>query len=139
MAEKGLLNKVLALVEGMAYLFGLKLKIVLDEHTIHLSFVKPKDVGYVAYDSNHYSNGNIFLRGKSSPLKPYFDASRKRIKMIGSIRYRRLMKLKVIGDFIKSQEDVGWTTRKIMLVGIILTAINTGAIGIFIIMLTGGI
>lgn len=135
MFGKKVLNGFLSLIEGMAILLGYKWRIKLDEHKIYPNFINPDNKAR-AYDRSHFVNGNIFLRGKASPIKPV--KVDKDVSIIGSSRYKMLMRNKVIGDLIKSQEEEGWSTRKIMLVGVVLTAINTSAVGVLLLVIGGG-
>lgn len=137
MIGKSMANGLLSLVEGIAFLLGYKIRIKLDEHKIYIDFVDPKNDKMRAYDWNHFVNGNVFLRGKASPIKPLLDDNDD-VDVIGSDRYKKLMRNKVITDLIKSQEEEGWTTRQIAMFGLIITGMNFAMIVIFFMFMSGG-
>lgn len=95
---------LIGLGETLAYFGGNKLKITLDEHQIDIDVVNPLDVEDVAYDTNHYVNGNIFIDGYSNPVKHKFDEAEEEVELVSSMRYKPYMNNKLLEDLIKSTE-----------------------------------
>lgn len=137
MLGKKLLNGLVGLVVGIARLLGLKLKVQLSEHKIKLSLVEPDKLENEAYDSTQYANGNIFLEGYANPIKARFDDAKENLELIASERYKHFMRMSLLKDLIRSTAGGGWTLKKILVVTLVISLVNTAMIGFFLVMLVG--
>ena len=85
----------------------LKLKVLLSNHKIDTDYTIP-DEGELAWDMDTYYNGNLFLKGKSNPLRLTKDDTQ--VKIMSSDRYRSLMNNKLVDDMVNAstEKDISW-------------------------------
>lgn len=136
MIGKRVLNGFLGLFEGIASLLGYKLRIRLDMHKIYLDFIHPDKRKTREYNEDHFVNGNIYKKGTSTPIKPKMIESNTS-DVISSDRYKDYMGLSLARDLVNAQKDEGWSTRKILLMSVVLSVMNIGIV-LFILMLFAG-
>lgn len=120
--KKGIGNVVLKLALGIVdSLLSLKLAVILDRHEIKLKTVdeEEKDADRY-YDSDHYLNGNIYIKENSNPVKP--DRHDDEVNLISSAKYKKFFKMKVLDNIARLSEGAlevkGW---KAMLILIAIT------------------
>lgn len=73
--------------------------IIVGKNSISIEFEDPSDTDTRAWDSSHYSFGNIFYSGYSNSLKlSEKDIKQGNTKLMPSSKYRNFMKTKVIKE-----------------------------------------
>jgi hypothetical protein len=130
-----LFTTVVNALRGTARIFNLELRIVLTEHKIKTEFVKPKNSD-VAWDSEHWVYGNIFVEGIANPVKiTKSKLEEEDVEIITSDRYKTFMEQSLIEDMLQASKSSGLSLKQ---VAIALGALNILAVGIVFI-ITGGI
>jgi len=137
MIGKKLLNGLLGLIEGIGILLGYKWRVRLDLHKIYLDFISPDEKSTREYNHDHFVNGNIYVKGKSNPIKPKLEGKEAQ-DVISSDRYKTFMGLSLANDLVLAQKDEGWSTRKILLMAVVLTTINILITLLLGLVMTGG-
>lgn len=108
------------IVAGIMLMLGYKLKVTVGEHKIYLDWVKASDMKERAWDSTHFVNGNIFIKGFANPVKPYLDKKKNKLELMESTRYKDYMKLQTIQNIAKlSAGKTGGISIKLLAVLII--------------------
>lgn len=133
------LNLLVGLVDGLTRLLGYRLMVVLDDHQIDVKVIAPDSSDEIAYDDNHYVNGNIFLKGYANPIKLKLDKAKKEVALISSERYKYFMRMNLVKDIIRSTEGGGWSLETMVKIMLILLLVNTGFIVFFVVLLIGGL
>lgn len=132
---KGFLNSLVGFLEGVAKLLGLKWCIEVTDHKIEVEFVDPDDKSKREFNENHFTNGNIYIKGYSNPVN--ISKAKDKLDLVSSDRYKDFMN----GELRKGLMHInpeGWTTKKLVMVVMVLTAINTSIIGLFLFLMMGG-
>lgn len=139
MVGKKVLNWLLGLAVGVANLLGMKLMITIDEHRIDVELVKPDKLRERVWDSSHYVNGNIYVKGYGNPIKPLLDKAENKVELVSSERYKNFMRMKILKELIKTAEGTGWTTKKLLKLILAVVLILAGLFAVFVILMLGGI
>ncbi len=132
--SKGMAEFLISLGMGIAELFDYKLKVVLDKHEISIEVVNPDEIEDVAYEKDHYVNGNLFIDGYSNPIKPVLDKAEDKLELISSDRYKDYMRQDLVKNLIKSTEGTGGKNT-LLLLAVVFSSITMVMMAGFFLML----
>lgn len=133
------MNWIVGLAVGVASLLGYKLIVSVDEHRINVELTKPEELRERIYDTNHYVNGNIYVKGYANPIKPLLDKAESKVELVSSERYKNFMRMKILKELIKTAEGTGWTTEKLLKLILAIVIVLAGMFGIFVMLIFGGV